>query len=398
MLEITAFLAAALLSLPSFSLLVLTTAAVWPKKTLLEHSPLPQGSSPRVAVIVPAHNESANVIPTIDCIRSQLGLTDRLLVVADNCADDTAALARNAGAEVIERHNKQFRGKGYALAFGVDHLRQEPPDVIVVVDADCVVSPGAISLISNRCLLTRGPVQMLNLMHADHGASTRLRVIEFAMIVKNLVRPLGAERLGGACHLMGTGMALPWALASKAGFATGHIAEDMKLGIDLAVAGYSTHFLPECQVSSTFHADSNVTRGQKSRWEHGHLDVMKEELPRLLKQALKTRKPALIALAMDMMIPPLAFYCALLASSTVMAGLLASLWPAWKSAAWLAVSACWAVVIAIGLAWYQFGRQLLSAKELLRTPLYVLWKLPIYLAYFLKKKSGWVRTKRDSET
>ena len=53
--------------------------------------------------------------------------------------------------------------------------------------------------------------------------------------------------------------------------------------------------------------------------------------------------------------------------------------------------------LAIGLGWWFFGRQLLSARELLTTPLYALWKLPVYVAYFLKKRSGWVRTKRDSE-
>ena len=69
------------------------------------------------------------------------------------------------------------------------------------------------------------------------GAGLRTRILEFAWRVKNQVRPKGTFRLGGACHLMGTGMALPWALISQANLATGHIAEDMKLGVDLTIAG-----------------------------------------------------------------------------------------------------------------------------------------------------------------
>ena len=72
----------------------------------------------------------------------------------------------------------------------------------------------------------------------------------------------------------------------------------------------------------------------------------------------------------------------------------ALVWPVFVAAAVLAAigTACFA--LAVGLAWFYFGRQLLSARELLATPLYALWKLPVYVAYFLKKRSGWTRTKR----
>ena len=75
---------------------------------------------------------------------AQLEPGDRLLVVADNCTDHTAAVARAAGAEVLERRDAERRGKGYALAAGVDTLRAGPPDVVVIVDADCRPAAGAI--------------------------------------------------------------------------------------------------------------------------------------------------------------------------------------------------------------------------------------------------------------
>ena len=395
MIEILLVLATIAVTLPAMSLLVLTLAALRARGKVSQS--LTVGRAVRVAVLVPAHNESVNVIPTIECLKRQLGPTDRVLVIADNCSDDTATLARTAGAEVVERQDAHLRGKGYALAFGVDHLRADPPEVVMVVDADCVVSDGAVSCIAQHCQATGKPVQMLNLMSNADGASLKLRVLEFAMLMKNLVRPLGSMGLGSACHLMGTGMALPWALMSTAKLATGHITEDMKLGVDLAVAGHAPQFLPHIRVSSAFPQDTGVAKVQKSRWEHGHLATLTEELPGLLAEAFKSGKPALIVMALDLLIPPVAFYFLLLAVAEFLVVLAAAFWPVWLPAAALLSMSVLAFCLAIGLTWWGFGRHLLSARELMTTPLYALWKLPVYVAYFLKKRSGWVRTKRESE-
>jgi len=384
------------LALPAFSLLVLTIAALGARRA--PSSAAAQAADrPRVAVLVPAHNESTHVLPTIACLRPQLGPRDRLLVVADNCSDDTAALARGAGAEVVERRDTTRRGKGYALDFGVDCLRADPPEVVLVVDADCVLSDGAVEAIARDCHRSGMPVQMLDLMQAQPGAGLKLRVLEFAMVVKNLVRPLGTFRLGRACHLMGTGMALPWRLVSTAQLATGHIAEDMKLGVELTRAGYPPRFLPEVRVSSSFVEDAEVARVQKSRWVHGHLATMAEELPGLLRDALRRRDRAQFVLAMDLMIPPVAMYFLLLVGSLAAAALAGWLWPAARAAAAVLAVGTAAFGLAVGLAWWRHGRELLGARELLMLPLYALWKLPVYLAFFLKKRSGWVRTMRSPD-
>src|SRR3979411_456861 len=91
----------------------------------------------RVAVIVPAHNESAGILPTIQDIRPQLNAGDRLIVVADNCSDDTAAVAAAAGAEVIARDDLEKIGKGYALGWGISHLSTDAPDFAVFIYGAC---------------------------------------------------------------------------------------------------------------------------------------------------------------------------------------------------------------------------------------------------------------------
>lgn len=398
MTELLLALAMLLVALPSLSLLILTLAALSQGRAAESTvNALDTPASPRIAVLVPAHNESIHVLPTIACLLKQLKSGDQLLVVADNCNDDTAVLARAAGATVVERQSTECRGKGFALAFGVDYLRADPPDVVLVVDADCVVSEGAVELIAHRCHTTAKPVQMLNLMSSEKGAGLKIRVLEFAMLMKNLVRPLGSFRLGGACHLMGTGMALPWILMANAKLATGHVAEDMKLGIDLACRGHATEFLPQARVSSSFSLDAGAAKAQKSRWEHGHMATLVEELPGLLSRAIKTCNPALIVMAMDLLIPPVGLYFLMLTASLIASVAAALIWPMFQLAALVSSVAAIALFTAIALTWWRFGRHLLSARELFSTPIYAFWKIPVYAAFFMKKRSAWVRTKRESE-
>ena len=101
-------LIAGALTVPALALLLLTLAAG--KRPAVQAAGT--GPRPRVAVLVPAHNESSHVLPTIACLLPQMQAGDQLLVVADNCNDDTAELARRAGAEVIERQHLTERGKG----------------------------------------------------------------------------------------------------------------------------------------------------------------------------------------------------------------------------------------------------------------------------------------------
>jgi cellulose synthase/poly-beta-1,6-N-acetylglucosamine synthase-like glycosyltransferase len=383
---------AILLAIPACCLLLLTLAA-GKRRPVTSHC-ASNAESVRLAILVPAHNESVHVLPTLRSIQSQLKPGDRLLVIADNCSDDTAALARATGAEVLERQHATQRGKGYALAFGVDSLRDTPPEVLIVVDADCTVSEGGIQALAQRCKLTQCPVQMLDLMLAPAGAGLRTRMLEFAWLVKNQVRPLGSFRLGRACHLMGTGMALPWKLAASARMDTGHIAEDMKLGVDLAIAGRPTQFLAEFQVTSEFPLDAAVARTQKTRWEHGHLQTLTQEFPRLLAAFVRRPRAATLVLAMDLVIPPLALYflCVVISLPLFLIGSFFS--AALDVAALISIFSTLALALAISLAWLNHAKQLLSLRELLTVPLYAVWKLPIYVAYLFKRKSGWTRTVR----
>jgi len=380
---------AGVLLIPVAILLGQIAAAMLPRRTRA-----PTAKRPRVAVLVPAHNESAGIEKTLRSIRAGLIDGDRILVVADNCADDTARIAALSGAEVVERFDETRRGKGYALDFGVRHLEREPPESVVIVDADCEVCTGAIERISRMSLATGRAVQALYLMNAPDGAGPMAAVAEFAQLIKNHVRPLGFLNLGLPCQLMGTGMAFPWSLLKTMHLASGNLVEDMKMGIDCARAGRPPLFCPEARVVSHFPANREGARSQRTRWEHGHLAMIFSEMPSLAAEALTGRGKGLLPLVLDMCIPPLALLglavmtlCSLGAGVYFVSGSSLALQLSLLAAAGLAA--------AIFMAWLRFGRSTVSLATLAFAPVYVVRKLPIYARFLFRRQVDWVRSRRD---
>jgi cellulose synthase/poly-beta-1,6-N-acetylglucosamine synthase-like glycosyltransferase len=357
--------------------------------------PLPTAASPRprVAVLMPAHNEAAGVAETIANVRAQLTPGDRLLVVADNCSDATAAIAREAGAEIAERFDTERRGKGYALAHGVAQLASDPPEVVLIVDADCRLSDGSVDHLVRHSARTQRPVQALYLMRSPTGAGLMQRVSEFAWRIKNHARARGAAVWRMPCPLMGTGMAFPWAVIAQAPLASGSIVEDMRLGADLSLHGHAPLFLEQAVVTSEFPDSAAASDVQRKRWEHGHLGVIVSFVPRLLLQTLRTGRMALFGQALDLSIPPLALF-------TVIVLLWAALSAALGLVAGFAAGVTLALVLAavlVGsllLAWWCFGRDLVAPHELAGLPWYILRKLPMYAAFLFKRETRWIRTER----
>ncbi len=359
--------------------------------------PMPAGRRPSVAVLMPAHDEASGIAAALATVLPQLQAGDRLLVVADNCSDDTATIARAAGAEVVERSDALRRGKGYALDHGLRHLASGPREVVLIVDSDCEVAPGSLDRLVRECAASARPMQALYLMRAAPGAGLKTRISEFAWALRNEARPLGCERLGWPCQLMGTGMAFPWSLIADVSLASGHIVEDMQLGLDLAVRGAPPRFCHAARVTSVFPASDEGALEQRTRWEHGHLGMIAGRGLPLLARGIARGRPALVALALDLCVPPLASLVLLLVLAT---GCAAALLAAGGSAIPLAVSLLSLVLMtgAITLAWYRVARKIVSLGELLSVPGYVFAKIPIYIKLFTARQIEWVRTRRDGST
>lgn len=354
------------------------------------------GRRPTLAILVPAHNESNGIVDTISSLQPQLKDGDRLIVVADNCSDDTAEIALKAGAEVHTRTDFSQRGKGYALDFGVRVLAALPPEVVIVIDADCIVSADTIDRIARLSLHTGRPIQALSLMWARENSGPMKKIAEFAWLVKNLVRPLGYYRLGLPCQLMGTGMAFSWATISTVSLANGNLVEDLKLGMDLARVGNPPLFCPDALISSNFPMSKSGTKTQRTRWEHGHISTMLTEVPTLLFSGMRQRNAGMIALGLDLCVPPLALLTLmvliLFAAAAMFAVVTGNIVPVFFSCVVMA-----GLVTAVMLSWWRYGRERLSSANLAMAVFYIFWKIPLYLKFLVSRQVEWVRSKRDGD-
>jgi cellulose synthase/poly-beta-1,6-N-acetylglucosamine synthase-like glycosyltransferase len=351
---------------------------------------------PSVAVIVPAHNEETGLAHTLNYLTPQLKLGDRLIVVADNCTDSTANIAREAGAITLERFNQTLRGKGYALDHALQYLKSDPPEVVVIIDADCEISETLIQTIATICVDRQRPIQAQYEMFFPQRGGIKQQLTEFAWLVKNTIRPLGYQRLGLPCQLMGTGMAFQWKDLTLCNLANGHLVEDMKLGLDLAKLKKPPLFTMQAVVKSYFPTSAEGIATQRTRWEHGHLGVILHDVPGFLKEAIKARDFRMLGQVADLLVPPLSLLVMLILL------IFSAAWiPAFYGhllSLYIASFTLVLVLISVLMAWLTFGRGVISFKSLMLVPFVVVSKLPLYAKFILGKQVEWVRSKRDERS
>jgi cellulose synthase/poly-beta-1,6-N-acetylglucosamine synthase-like glycosyltransferase len=298
------FLAQAALAVMDTYLLGLLAAAMWPARNRW-----PAGRSPRTrfAVLVPAHDEEDGLgvclaaLAASDYPRERF----RVVVVADNCTDRTAAVGRDAGAIVIERDDPDRRGKGHALNWALDHLERLDweYDAVAFVDADCQVSRGFLATADRALQAGERAVQAAYVV-ANPGESPTadLRFAAFALLT--MVRPAGKERLGLSCGLFGTGMAFNRDLIERLRFDTASVVEDADLHARFVAEGGRVAFVPEAQVRSAMPNDPAASRAQQTRWEGGRRQLVRRFCAPLLFEGVRRRDPVRIHAALELLVPP----------------------------------------------------------------------------------------------
>lgn len=353
----------------------------------------------RFDVIVPAHNEASGIGATLASLFALAYPADhmRVIVVADNCTDDTAMLARNAGAIVLERQHASEKGKGYAIAHGYEaSLRDGVADAVVVVDADTSVSPNLLSAFSARFVHGAEAVQAeYGVRNARDSWRTRLMVIALTMF--HSVRSLGRERLGLSCGLRGNGMGFRSSLLRRVPPRAFSIVEDVEYGIALGLADTRVWYVPEAQVHGDMPASAAASRSQRERWERGRFALIRAHVPVLLRAATGRAGRVAFDLAADLLVPPLTTLGAVIGAGVVVA--LVAL--ARGAAGGLGVIP-W-IVASVALAGYVARGAVLSGTgpravlDLLWAPVYALWKLTLMFRP-TRRTGDWVRTTRSDET
>jgi hypothetical protein len=350
----------------------------------------PPGGRTRFAILVPAHDEEV-LLPAL--LRSVADLDyprerREVVVVADNCSDRTAQIARAAGATVIERDDPARLGKGHALEWAFAQLSSRTDlDSIVVVDADCEVSANLLAAADQRLRAGARALQVDDVVSNVHeSSSSALRFAAFALI--NSVRPLGKNALGFSCGLLGTGMVFSMELLHQHPWRASSMAEDAEYHLQLVSVGERVQFVPEARVSSPMPASLTAARHQNMRWEGGKCDLIRRWSPKLLMQAAIRRDTECAGAAFDLLIPPQSLLFA--ANASVLAA-------AMTRRAGLRV----AMANLVGQAVYVLGglrlvrAPIAAYRALLTAPTLALWKLGLYARLVARPgPTRWIRTER----
>ena len=335
----------------------------------------------RLVVLVPAHNEEALIGRCLASLRDQTYPRSlyRLVVIADNCSDRTAQVARAAAVEVMERREKHALGKGHALRWAMDRLLalENPPDGVVVVDADSVADRELLAGLATA-LTTGADAAQAEYSILASGGSTRSRLVAAAFLLFHRVRLGGRAALGLPASLVGNGMlfsrrlleALPWNAFTG--------VEDLEYTINLRMGGFKPRFVGSARVMGPVPHGYRGMRGQRLRWEGGRWHVVRRRLLPLLGHAVR-RDPGVLDAALDLAVPPLGLIVlAALAGSAVTAAAVGLHWAAeWSLAPWLSTDAAVSGFVVLGLWSAQAPAALWMA--LLESPGFLLWKVLTYV-------------------
>jgi 1,2-diacylglycerol 3-beta-glucosyltransferase len=356
------------------------------------------GGRPRIAVVVPAHDEEQGIGRTVASLLAIRWPADRfaVVVVADNCSDETARVAEQAGARVLLRTDEVRRGKGFALDFAFERLAGEGTwDAVVVVDADTLVSPNLLEAMAARLGAGARAVQAEYAVQ-NPEASWRTRLMAVAFSIFHGVRSLGREGLGLSCGLRGNGMCFSMEALRDVPHRAFSVVEDLEYGIALGLAGVRVQFAPEARVYGEMVAGEVASRSQRRRWEGGRLVLARRHARELLSGWFRRKDPVLLDLALDLLVPPLSLVVAYEVAGAAAAG---AAWAAgtgpWLLAAWLVALGLDFLYVCRGVAVSGMGWR--GWTVLAWAPLYLAWKVVIVATSRRAARTNWVRTARGRE-
>lgn len=366
-------------------LAILTLASLLPRRAAVRRvaaEPL------QLAVIIPAHNEELLIASCVESLRlSAAGGNTRIIAVAHNCSDRTAARAAEAGAEVLLCDNPAAKGKGAALSAGFAYTTAQGVDATLVVDADSRVSSNLIGVVREAISHGAEAVQCRYEMDSSSKRpATRLTALAFRGF--NVVRPTGRDRLGLSAGIVGNGFAIRQSLLAQNSYNSLSVVEDLEFHLRLVLSGKKVQFLEDAKVSSALPSSQQGEATQRSRWEGGRANTARTWFVPLLKQLTRGRLQMLEPL-LDLMSLPIGYAVLLL--------LIAACFPL----VWLRMYALLAVTVVAGhvLAAAWSGSDFAGDMRILaRAPGYILWKVCMlpHLLRSARPEAAWVRTERQA--
>ncbi|MCB9135442.1 MAG: glycosyltransferase family 2 protein [Anaerolineales bacterium] len=406
-LQLILFIALSVMAFLTGYLFLLTIAATKAQKTTTLSSVQPIH---RFLILIPAYNEERLLPSTLENL-FQLDYPSTLFdvhVVADNCTDQTVIVGRAGGAIVHERHNLTQKGKGYALTWLLEQLwatnqSDNIPEAFVILDADTVVSKNFLRVMDVR--LSNGE-QVIQAYYAvrDPSRSWATSIRYIALAALHFLRPLGRMVLGGSVGLKGNGMVFAAGIMKNHQWSA-HLTEDIEFHMQLILAGERVTFAPDAVVEAEMPDTLRGAQTQNARWERGRVEMARHYIPALWKgsiKAFRANQPRqaylLLDAIMEHLIPPFSIFVAASAFFCLSALLL----PTGNISPLKTINLVIGIGIILAQIIYTFTSLVLVQapgkvyKALLYAPIFVLWKIGVYLKVFSKNdQHEWVRTARN---
>lgn len=355
----------------------------------------------KFCIIIPAHDEESSIERTLQSIFKIDYPHDQydVVVIADNCTDNTAAKAAGIGSIVFERFNAELRGKGFALRWCFDKLLSSDKkyDAFVVIDADSIVSENFLTVLNFYLEHGSKVIQATDIVEPQPGVWNS-EMTRIGFLLYNYVRALGRMVIHCPTGLHGNGMCFSVDVIKEVPWKAYSLAEDLEYGLQLLLRGYQTDFAPEAIVLATMPQQSAHAKSQRARWEGGRFPVIRRFFIPLLSAAFLRRSYKYFDRLIDLITPALVNLL-IISLGMVMVNLVLSFIGVTDLGVFLLL---WGVISVAGFAHMILGLVASRADRstyaaLLYLPKYVLWKMSFLGKLFRTARSNeWVRTTREN--
>lgn len=352
--------------------------------------PISETAWPRFCIVASCRDGESLIPGLVEHLRQQQYPPNRIAIwiLADNCVDRSAEVARSLGVSVYERNDSQRVGKGYALnELLSERLRNESFDALVLFDIDAHVEADFLRRVAAH--LTRGESALQGATRSKNPADSAFTRV--GDIIQGLIRlhQRGRAALGLAPMMIGShGIVVGRAALEKIGWRinTGRTGDDIELGLRCHAAGVQVRYAEDLEVTNDLPTTADAVRRQRRRWTCSSLRLTPFYAPRLILGCLRRIDGSFDQLFLLLWNPS---FSNLFISITVFTLLMAALaWhhPVWRPWAWAAV-VLWLVDVVYFMAAFRMMRLNLTWRDWKAIGAYVIVRARALIESFWQVRS-----------
>ena len=258
----------------------------------IKDKPLVEDKEHRFMAIIPAHNEEKVIANLVESLKNQnynKELYD-IYVIADNCTDKTAQIAKKSGAIVYERFDEEHKTKGYALQWFLQQKIEEdaPYDAFCIFDADNIVDVNFLKAMNKKLCQGEDVVQGYRDIKnpSDSWVTAGYAIFYWTM---NRFYHLARYNIGLSPLINGTGFMVRFDVVKPEGWNTKTLTEDIEFSLKRIIQGKKLGWATDAIVFDEQPVGFKQSWSQRSRWTIGHIQCL-QEYTKPLAVAVKDNK------------------------------------------------------------------------------------------------------------